>query len=490
MATPYAELLTAFRGSREQARSVLRSVDPAHRDLRMDLAWRAYNGELDPPLRRKPNQPDDNVFLNVCRGVVDKGVSFLFGRGLTWTLDDSQTRSDDEKYLDAVWEHNKGKILLHRFGTNGGVFGQAFLKIRVEEPYPRLIVLDSSKVTVETADDDHTFVRAFAVHWSGTWLGKPADFRQLIRRVGGEETIREDGVVARAADSWAIEDQVRQRPTVPTPVRDDGGWETYHVESWPKPYPPVVSCQNLPSANDYWGIEDLTPDVIRVQEAINRTLSNINRILRLHAHPKTWSKGLSASQQDQIKIDPDGMIHLPGVDASLQNLEMKSDLASSLVFYQKLREGGYEVSRVPQVASGTVEDLQYLSAMAMQTLYGPLIEKTETKKGTYGEAVVETNYTLLDLAGRSPKRCTLVWPELLPRDAQVEALTAEVEQRIGVSRDTLVAKLGYDPVYERERRKADQAEDVERAEDLAKADPSPTAASGATARRRPPVNVP
>lgn len=434
----------------------------------MDLAWRAYNGELDPPLKRKHNQPDDNVAFNICRGIVDKGVSFLFGRGVTWNLDESQTRSDDEQWLDDVWTHNSKAVILHRLATNGGIYGQAFLKIRVEEPYPRLIVVDSSKVTVETADDDHTLVNTFEICWSGVFKEKPAEFRQLIRRVPQTTIVTLDGDTNLTPQFWQIVDQVRvQARAGMATLRADEGWTTIGVEDWLKPYPPIVACQNLPSPNDYWGIEDLTPDLVRIQEGLNRCLSNINRILRLHAHPKTWTKGMSASQMDQVKIDPDGMIHLPGIDASIQNLEMKSDLASSLIYYQKLREAAYEHSRVPQVSSGAMEGLQYLSAMAMQTLWGPLIEKTDTKKSTYGGLLIETGFALLDLAGRQAKRPALVWPEILPRDAQVEATTAETEQRLGVSRDTLLAKLGYDPLYERRRRQADLAEDVAKERALA-----------------------
>lgn len=440
------------------------------RALKMSGAWNAYNGQLTPPLKIKPGQPNDNVTVNTSRVIVDKGVSFLFGKGVKYNLDGEEMRSPQEKYLDDTWTANQAALMLHHLATNGAITGQAFVKLRIERPFIKIKVLDSTKVEVETADDDFTQVLTYTIYWDGKdrQTKRPKHYRQLIERRDADFIEDEQGVVTEMPAHWEIIDQ--EADAVEGVQLKPASWRTVYREIWPYPFAPIVECQNLPLPNSYWGLSDLEADIIHLNESINRALSNINRILRIHAHPKTWSKGLSESQIRQITIDPEGMIHLPGETASLQNLEMASDLASSINYYKQLREALYELSRVPKIAFGSEENVNYLAAMAMQVLYGPLIEKTETKRKTYGHLLIEVNRRILALSGQGDAHlCELVWPNVLPRDALIEAQTANFEQQAGVSRDTSLEAMGFNPDLERRRRADDDIENAKRAETMAKA---------------------
>ena len=70
---------------------------------------------------------------------------------------------------------------------------------------------------------------------------------------------------------------------------------------------------------------------------------------------------------------------------------MQSDLTSSLAYYARLKEALHEVSRVPEVATGKLESTGALSGVALQLLYGPLVQATEAKRLTYGEMLTELN---------------------------------------------------------------------------------------------------
>ncbi len=419
---------------------------------RMQSAWSAYHGDLPKPLKVKPGQPDDNVQFNGCRIIVDKSVAFLFGRGLLFDIDGLPSRSAREKYLDDIWDWNDSTLLWQKLATNGGVCGQAFIKIHIGGPKPRLMAINPSSVEVQHRDDDPTDVTRYTIQWAVTTPDKKEQLRrQVIQRSAADGTTY-----------WTITDQVLDGGYKALLI-PSSGWQTINTENWPYPFPPIVEAQNLPSPNSYWGVSDVTPDIVHLNEAINRTMSNINRILRIHAHPKTWSRGMSKTQIDQIVINPDGMIHLPTDTAELKNLEMQSDLASSILFLAKLREQMYELSRIPEIASGKVQDLQYMSAMAMQILYGPLIEKTLTKRLAYGRLVADVNRRLLTIAGDAEADTAvskLIWPEVFPRDAQVESLTAQVQQQIGVSQDTLLLQMGFDPELERRRRAVAMSEEL------------------------------
>ena len=437
----------------------------------MNRAWDTYNGKLKDPLLTRPGQPSDNVKFNGSSIIVDTGVAFLFGKGFAYTLredaPDDGSRTPAETYLDKFWIANDKDEFIHKVAINGAVCGQSYIKIHLANPYPKLYEINPAQMTVVTAADDPQYVLQYVIRWSGiNNKGKPLDFRQVIsRQPGGDPT--DDSQGQPVPQNWKIIDQ--RAITQTRWMHDDQvRWQTIGEEVWNYEFPPIVACQNLSKPSSYVGKPDLSQDVIHLIEAINRTLSNINKILRIHAHPKTWSRGLSEGQVKQLRINADEMINLPGDTATLQNLEMQSDLASSISYYYSLRQALYELSRVPEIASGKIADLQYMSAMAMQILYGPLIEKTNAKRITYGGLIAELHRRLLIIAGMPIDQDThIVWPEVYPRDAQIESMTAINLQLVGVSQDTLLEGMGFNPKKERERRALDQKEAVAHAGNLA-----------------------
>jgi hypothetical protein len=432
----------------------------SHKSL-LQGRWDAYNGNLGDALKVRSGSPNDNVYLNFCKLVVDKSVHFLFGDKLNYDLDsESPERNDKEAYLDDVFRYNNLPVLLQRWATNGGVCGHAFIKIVVQQdtPYPRLLVLDPGSVTVCTRPDDHAAVTAYEIHWQVKTNQKTEKHKQVI--AAGEWFL--DGTTSAdkfTAKYWTIVHLV---------LDNSGGNATWKLTEdevilWDFPFPPIVDCQNLPAPNDYWGASDLFDSVIAVQRSINRVSSNINRILRLHAHPKTWVNGMTKQQLATLPADPDGIIALPNPDAFLRNLEMQSDLSSSLAFLRQLREAFHEMTLVPEVTAGRSEAVGSLSGAALKILYGPIVEKTNSKRNTYGEAFIDLCWIILalnNMAGTTlmddTSRVRLGWPDLIPSDPSMESQLIIVDQRIGVSNATLMRKRGYDPISEEARRKKEE----------------------------------
>jgi hypothetical protein len=72
--------------------------------------------------------------------------------------------------------------------------------------------------------------------------------------------------------------------------------------------------------------------------------------------------------------------------------------------------------------------------------------------------LTELNRRLLALGGFGEDHHTVIhWPEMLPTDTMQEAQTALLHQQLGVSADTLLQRLGYDPDMEKDKREADSA---------------------------------
>jgi len=213
---------------------------------------------------------------------------------------------------------------------------------------------------------------------------------------------------------------------------------------WPHAWSPIQGIPNLPNPNEAWGSPDLTPDLIDLNSMLNFVESNIARIIRFHAHPKTWAKGFNVSQ---LTTSADGIIGIPTKEGEIGTLEMHSDLASSMRFAEMLRGDGDERSRTPAVALGRQESLPKgnLSGVALELLFQPLMEKTDTKRRLWQNVLRQLCSYLLELGGfGNGIDVTVNWPQVLPKDPSADAQTAVIKQSLGVSKRTLVTEMGYD----------------------------------------------
>lgn len=420
------------------------SYEEQERLQRILRAWTAYRGELPDPLKVREGKPNDNIKLNYSRLVVDKGASFLFGKPLQFEEAEKekaafrQPETKAEKWLRKAWRANKMVTLLQKGATNGGVSGDCFLKLmpvsRLTDPYPRVIVLDPATVKVLTEPDDVDDAYCYIVSY--------VDINKDKKPVRIEEVTERN-----QPDTWMI--STREVDLITGQVLSQSD-----AEVWDYAWPPIFHAQNLPNPNCYWGLSDLEDDTIGINSALNFVVSNINRILRHHAHPKTWGKGFTA---DQMEAAADETIVLPSPEAFLANLEMKSDLRSSIDFYNKVKSALHEITRIPQVSTGQVEKMAGTAGVSLMVMFQPLTEKTTTKRSTYGDMLAELCKRMLELGGfGNDIDVDIQWPALLPRDELQERQVAQVDKQLGVSEDSILSQLGYDPVAEREKSKLDR----------------------------------
>jgi hypothetical protein len=320
--------------------------------------------------------------------------------------------------------------LLQKMATSGGVCGTVFVKIKWQPGMePRLILWDAETVSVTLAEDDIDKVVAYK-------LAYPSIDPATKKAITICQLVEQDGA------GWLITDQ---RGRV-----DGGPMETVGTpQKWPYAFSPVVYCQNMIAPHEFWGMSDTEDDLVEAIDKENFTVSNILKILRYHAHPKTWVTGV---RKEDVRVNPDNMILLP-TDASIGNLEMQSDMESSIQMYKELKQFVHELARVPEVATGKLDSIGQLSGVALEILYQPLLEKTEAKRVTYGEMIVELNRRLLALGGYGENNVTeLGWQEMLPKD-QVQMTTAAIAKKtLGVSADTLIQEVGSDPDIERAKK--------------------------------------
>lgn len=391
--------------------------------------WEIYYGEGDKPLKPGSDGYDDSIRQNYARVFVDKGVSFLFGKDVGFELEEGK-KTAPEEYLDKFWQANQKMSKLQKLALNGAVCGTAFLKIHWNPTmaFPRAIVVDPETVTVTLAEDDIELVVKYEIQYPSTdEKGEPIGIRQIIER---------DGLY------WKIIDQ-----------RGDiraGSWYTINEQRWAYEFAPIVHCQNMISPNEFWGMSDIEDDVIEVINKNNFVVASTLKTLRFHAYPKTYISGATSS--DDLEFGADKTLLLP-IGAEYKTLEMQSDMNASITMHRELRQFLHELARIPEIATGKVENVGQLSGVALEILYQPLIEKTEAKRATYGELIVELNRRILALAGFGDDNITqLRWQEYLPKDPVNQANASLMLKQLGVSSDTLIQELGFDPDNERKKR--------------------------------------
>jgi hypothetical protein len=410
----------------------------AARQRHIMRAWTYYEGDMPPQLRVKEADYDDNVRLEYPQLIIDTSVSFLFGERVMFDAPDDRT----QELVDSAWGTDEQKqTTLQRIGINGAVGGHAFVKLDRYPDHTRVVVLDPQNVTVDWATDDFTKVLAYHVEWSG-WdnaLERMVAYRQDVTL----EDPQGDG-------PWFIEDSMSV---------GQGSWLVTGQDEWDFPFAPIVDCQNMPTANEFYGAPDLGIADLDLCDRINMAASNIQKILRYHAHPKVFIYGYSGKELD---MSVDKAVNFPSVDTNVSVLGMPTDLSAAFRMFDTLTLALMRQTRTPMAALGDTEAAAAAqSGLALKLSFGPLIEKTSQKRNTYGYLLNEVNQRVQAIAGVEPQEVELDWPSITPDDPQADAQTAILLQQAGVSKATTIAALGYEAEIEEQRRSDEGQEAID-----------------------------
>jgi hypothetical protein len=396
----------------------LASDELATRRKAIDSAWSYYEGNHHKPLKVKAGQPDDNVILNVSRKAIAQAISLLFGELPTFEIQDDG-QGEQQQRLDDLWTANDAQILLHNMALQGGLGGHVFLKLVPSETIGvRLLLLNPRQVSVFWQPDDMQVVTAYVIGYQLS----DTEFRQDIVRMD---------------QAWLVRDLVRERGRA---------WQIKQELTWGFPWAPVIDWQNLPDPEEYYG----DPDLVRpeLNDALNFVASNTMRIIKYHAHPKTIGTGMKSTDVQPTAVD--GFWSVPNPDAKIANLEMQSDLTSSMAFLQLLQQWFFSEHRAVDMASFAA-DLGNLTNFGLRTVYKDALDKLATKRALYGKALADISERSLMLMGIGA-RPTITWPDPLPFNDQEEIAGIQTEIGLGIlSKETAASLRGRDWELEQER---------------------------------------
>ncbi len=440
----------------QQPSYVVSETDKA-RIAAIAAAWEAYNGLLPPPLKKMPDGTDPNVMSNRCQPIVDRGVDFLFGKEVEISVEEGAP-DEAQTLLDTTWGRKETRIpLLQDLAMNGAIAGQAFLRIvpNKDNSVYRLIVVDPSIVSVQTAPQDCETVLLYCIQYSMQEQkdGKPVTvwYHEEMQRIDPDGNSLND--MPDDDDTWTIQHWTR--------IGDRGNWTPAGEPIvWPYNFAPLFSCKNLPQPNSFWGKPDITPDIIGVNKALNMTQSCINLVQILYGHPVLFATGTG---QTEIDIRPGKIIGLPLDNSKIASVPIVSDVANALAFCANLRSDIDEQSSVPGVATGRIEVMpRGISGIAIELMAMPLLKKTEKKQCNYGALLIAVSKALLVLGKMSEDiDIELAWQGSLPSDDLATVQAAILKKQIDISNTTIQRELGYDPEAEQALSQTEDAQKLQ-----------------------------
>jgi hypothetical protein len=130
-------------------------------------------------------------------------------------------------------------------------------------------------------------------------------------------------------------------------------------------------------------------------------------------------------------------------------MESMGDLAAARQFALDIQAAMMQVSHTTRVDN---LDFRTLTNLGLKLLFFDEIAKRDSKQDLFGEFCNDINRALLQLEGRQPEDCEVLFGDVLPVDEQAETAALQFDLQAGiVSKETLMEKRDYDPATEQER---------------------------------------
>ncbi len=350
--------------------------------------FKYYSGDQEEWLIQDDDDPvNDNVTINVTKQSIDRTLSFLFPDLPVFQLD-ANADTANEEWLNNVWLMNGGAYLLSTLAQYGALSGHCYARVMQAAigDVPRIVPINPCvPVTYWKADDFQTVV-----------------WHEFKYSAGKTETIID---FVNNGNNWTI-----YRYT-----KDIGG-QTYildNTEQWGYRVSPVIDWQHLPEPGKYYGRPEITANTKQLNDYINRVASDIGKILRYHASPKTVATGTdNIAAADGIE----GMYLVPDPAAKVYNVEMQSDLSSSMSFLNYLNDAYLTLARVV-VMKGTVKDFQRVTNTGIRAVFLDMIAKNQTLRWTYGTGMQKLSQAILFRGNKAVVNTpSVVWTDPLPTD--------------------------------------------------------------------------
>jgi len=400
-----------------------------------------YEGEHRPPLKT------DNVILNLCGQAVNDMTSFIASEPPLVRLNGGfdrvknaqgvleEVRSPEQIQLDLFWQQNNLAEWLIDVLLSGQVAGHTFVRLIVDDGLQWEEVASGVNASVRVELLDPLFTQAFwrpsnrkEVLWYRlSWKEEKEERRQDVVPMWLYENRKPE-----LTDGWLIVEYGETRGKTFVEIGRD---------EWLYPFAPIVDWKNKHEPFDFYGCSDLAY-VCNLNDRVNFIASNTAKIIKYHAHPKTVVLGAAASQVVPTPVE--GILTIDEEGARIENLEMQSDLASSMNYQQQLEAKFFAATGVVDLA--TVRDkLGQITNFGVRMMFSKQLAQATMKQRLYGDGLAEISRRVMAIIGVTVDKPKVMWKDPLPLNEieaiQVAATAINLEIE---SRQTATERLGFD----------------------------------------------
>lgn len=439
--------------------------------------WAYYDGAHRPPLKIEPGEADDNIIVNLCSRIIDKTVEFMgvpIKIELPGGVDNVpsptnpdvlvESRTTEQQELDQFWQDNDLTEFVEDMEQSGGIAGHVFVRL-IDGDVPSAALLDPCYVTKFWNIHNIKQDLFYRLEWKvgrqvyrqdvvPNWLLKGAKAPATTLMIGSDET----GYTEERGDTWWIIEY--------TKISQSSKWQEKARDHWEYPFAPIVDWKNRRKAHAGYGEPDLRQP--RLNDSINFIASNTGRIIKFHAHPKTIGTGFTAGEIEATSVD--GFIAIPSGEAKITNVEMQSDLASSMNFFNVLQTQFFSTHRVVDLSS-IKDKLGQITNFGVRMMFSDMLDMVSSKREIYGAGLAEVSRRALWMMGHEYDEQPLIgWDDPLPINRLEQLMAAEKEAALGTaSKQTLAEELDRDYMSEKAKIAEEKATEADqRAEGMKK----------------------
>lgn len=410
------------------------SSERRERIRQIDHYFDYYKGNHHRWLKKAAGQlKDENITINLCGRAVDKLDEFIDVPERFELPGENNNDNPQRTALEGAWDSLKD--VAQEASLAGLISGHFFVKLYTDlDNRPQFTALDSRHVTVFWDVTNIRYPLFYRMEWK---IGETAYRQDIV-----PDYMLLDEVTLARPQSWTIIDYRETRSST---------WIETARQEWPYAFAPIIEWPLKKLPNSYYGASMLYRST-ELNDSINFVVSNTARILKHHAHPKTFVFGVKLAGEDAVG----GMWDDLPSDARVETLELQSDLQSSLALVNLLKADFFATQRVLDFS--TIKDkLGNLTNFGVRMLFSDMTALTESIRVGNGKGFAEALRRVMEMSGVSmPVPPTAQWADPLPANRLEVLEAAKVEKELGTtSLETLTTEIGRDPELEAQR-KADE----------------------------------
>lgn len=397
--------------------------------------WRYYDGNHDKPLKVRPGEKDDNILFNLCGRAVDKTVEFLGVPDKFEVGDVTESESSTaEDALNGAYKASEPE--LPEIIQSGAIAGHTYIKLYYDDTDSAgMTLLDPQYVTVYWDAMNVKRVMFYRLQWK---QGDVSYMQDIVPSWLLDDS--EINEYASIASYWKIYDYEQ--------AKGNGTWRLLREQKHEFTFAPLVEWAWKRRPHTYYGTSFLH-NSIGLNNSVNFIASNTARIIKHHAHPKTFAFGFEVSDENAVGGLWDG---LPA-DGKVETLELKGDLQSSMKMLDSVKAEFFASQRVLDLA--TVQDkLGQITNFGVRMIYSDMVEMATEARNAIGLGLAEVYRRLMLMDNVAvEEKPTPVWPDLLPQNRLEVLQSATLEKNLGTtSQQTLTESIDRDPKLEAQRK--------------------------------------